>query len=165
MHWIFVVAQMLATAQTPGDSEALQLLPSIVQSGWESAARPDGRQPLLLDIRSFRLHASMALDRDVGAAEIAGIMVRPIRQVTEEQAIQCAPQESPLTCSIVDDGILVRLDCLTRTAAGFQALVSTKWTRRRDPEHATIGANQLRIWFAQEHNVWVRKRVALVMTT
>lgn len=164
----FVLLAMLAnpTLRAQQDSAYLRLVPAIIQVAREAAenSRPRAAQQghtLVLDLRSFSLHFSIATDTTVGTEAVAGVVGQVFRDADQSQAIQC----SAPGCSVVDDGVFVRLHALARTATGFQALVSCMWTERRPSGRSAIGELQLRVWLEKRGDAWITRRTQVTKQT
>lgn len=99
------------------DSEFLQLIPQIVAFAEADAreAAPEGSAegPLFVDPRSFRYWAERQLNLNLDSAQIVQAINRPFEPATEEDAVQCANFQLGPTCSVVQDGVFVRLSLLT----------------------------------------------------
>lgn len=111
---LFVVACERPTRTT--EAEFLQLIPQIVAFAEDDArqAAPEGsaRGPLFVDPRSFRYWANRQLNLNLDSAGIVAAINRPFRPATDENAVQCANFQLGPTCSVIEDGVFVRLSLL-----------------------------------------------------
>ena len=148
----------VSVAQRSTDSALVGLVPFLVKIGVESASKAKG--PLLVDIHSFALHLGMAGAEGVDAAAVRKAVNRPFREATSAEAIRCDS-----SCWIVDDGLYVGLDCLTRTPSGAQALMTAKWTERRPSGRSATGEVQWWVWFDLVDGRWVERNLQVVKET
>lgn len=110
---------LLAGCERPARTtpeEFLQLVPQIVAFAEDDArqAAPEGsaRGPLFVDPRSFRYWANRQLNLSVDSARIVAAINRPFQPAAEEAAVQCANFQLGPTCSVIQDGVFVRLSLL-----------------------------------------------------
>jgi hypothetical protein len=156
----FPLLVLLASCERPlrtSDAEFLQLVPQIVAFAEEDArqAAPEGsaRGPLFVDPRSFRYWANRQLNLNLDSARIVGAINRPFRPSTEENAVQCANFQLGPTCSVIEDGVFVRLSLLL-TEQHRMLVYTTSLVTHQNYIPSAVCERRFELVFTRQNGPW-----------
>lgn len=133
-------------------TEFLRLMPMIVdmsEAHARAAAHRSGTGPLIVNVESFVDAWHAETGEALSRSQIVAAMDRPFLDLSVVQSQECGPDGD--TCRIVNNGVYVRLDSITRTPSGFDAVVTVDWN---SPRGGGIDFNQIHYSFQRATDGW-----------
>lgn len=118
-------------------------------------------RPLLIDLRSFVCAIGQLSESDVDAEDIRAAVGRPVIDTPIDSAIV---RRSEYRIELIQDGVHVRLDGLSRVGSGHSALLTYMYTDRRG-ESSAIGLTQVYVTFERRNGAWEHGHVLVLVTS
>ncbi len=142
----FVLFPVAANAQ---QGSLLELVTVAIDSAAREGARaaPAGAVtgPVLVDAGSVLRGLRTISSREFTASDILDRLSSDhVRDITGKVYHTCRtdlpPGERPTSCGVVDEGVHVRLDAISRVDSGYALVISVDWTEPRRASSAVGGA-------------------------
>lgn len=145
-------------AQEESVRDFLGVLPLIIETV-PQGVRTD--RPLLLDFRSILLAGNSVTGRDLDPGLVRGALPEGFRDVPTDRAII---RHSEFEFGVVDQGIHIRLDGLSRTGRVYRAFVTYRYQDLRNSRSA-VGGAQIYVTFEQTGGRWRQRGVTTLGTS
>lgn len=130
--------------------------------------------PFFVDVASLRVAARQGAGTDLARTDLANAIGRTYRNATVKEVVRSRP--SPDTSRapnfwVVNDGVHLQFDSVTKTVDGYRIVVSYRLTERRLPGRyrrtasSAIASSKVRYTVSQERGRWVIKEREVLFTT
>ena len=156
-----ILLALLPTMSGDDDPGYLDLVPQIVSAAREDALKTSrkgtGHGPLLVEAASFAAGARALDGSPVPERAVLRAIGGNTRSIRQGEGVVCGASSvnpSVRVCEVADNGVIVRLESLTKTTSGVSAVVSTVTTDRRGPGRSATRTRTVRYSFGERGESW-----------
>ena len=158
----FLLATLAAGSNGPGFPELVPQIVSTARAHAVSSSRPGSvAGPVLVDAASFAA-AGQSLGESVSAQAVLRGAGQGARAVAGNAGVACTTANTRRRCQVQDRGVIVSVQSATRTAAGLDVVVTTRWTDRRPSGASAVAGHTIRLSYVKQGQAWKLNRKTIL---